>query len=121
TSRRRARRRSSREPTPRPRRAEASRGGTLKACSTCQRLYESEAGFCPIDGARLDPVEQVAVPSDPEDRRIGAPVCGGRYEIRRKVADGGMGRVYQARDLQESRSVALKILHSEVAGDAVAV
>jgi serine/threonine protein kinase len=93
----------------------------LKGCPTCQRLYEPEAGFCPIDGARLAPVEELPLPSDPEDSRIGSRACGGRYEIRRKVADGGMGRVYQARDVTGDRNVALKILHNEVAGDAVAV
>src|SRR5690606_16417794 len=61
------------------------------------------------------------IPGDPEDPRIGSRACGGRYEIRRRVADGGMGRVYQARDVEAHRSVALKILHPEVAGDEVAV
>lgn len=44
-----------------------------------------------------------------------------RYEVRRVVADGGMGRVYEALDLETRRNVALKILHHEVARDSVAV
>lgn len=93
----------------------------MKCCPSCQRLYEDDAGFCPIDGQALASVDEVPTPTDPDDRRIGQKLCGQRYEIRRKVADGGMGRVYQALDLQEQRGVALKVLHAEVAMDRVAV
>lgn len=59
---------------------------------------------------------------DPEDPRIGRTICGGRYQVRRKVADGGMGRVYQALDLQAASgrgNVALKVLHDDVAADPI--
>jgi serine/threonine-protein kinase len=93
----------------------------LKACRECQRLYPSDAGFCPIDGTGLAPVEQVDVPADPDDKRINRHIVGERFHIRRKVADGGMGRVYQAYEKACGRSVALKVLHPEVADDRVAV
>ncbi len=93
----------------------------MKSCTRCQRLYDDDAGFCPIDGSALAPASEVAVPADPEDRRIGHSICNGRYEIRRKVADGGMGRVYQAIDRSNQTSVALKVLHQEVARDAVSL
>jgi len=51
---------------------------------------------------------------------VGAIVCG-RYQVRRVVADGGMGRVYQALDMQDKSGVAIKVLHPDVARDAVAV
>jgi len=93
----------------------------VKACSNCQRLYADEARFCPIDGAGLAASTDVPIDEDPEDPRVGTTMCKGRYEVRRKVADGGMGRVYQALDNQEQRSVAIKVLHPEVAMDDVAL
>jgi serine/threonine protein kinase len=93
----------------------------LKSCTRCQRLFDDDAGFCPIDGSALAPTGEVLVPADPEDPRIGHGICGNRYEIRRKVADGGMGRVYQAIDRSNQTGVALKVLHHDVARDAVAL
>ncbi|WP_437786214.1 serine/threonine-protein kinase [Sorangium sp. So ce1097] len=93
----------------------------MKTCSACFRLFSQDSGFCPVDGQRLIPVAEASPPRSPEDRRVGATLCGGRYQIWRIVADGGMGRVYQALDLHAGRSVALKILHPEVALDEVSV
>src|SRR5437660_10024880 len=41
----------------------------------------------------------------------------GRYEIRSKIGEGGMGEVYLARDLELDRTVAIKILPETLAGD----
>jgi serine/threonine-protein kinase len=46
---------------------------------------------------------------------------GGRYELRRVVADGGMGRVYEGIDKQTDSRIAVKILHPDVAKDEVAL
>jgi len=54
------------------------------------------------------------------DPKMGALLCG-QYQIRRVVADGGMGRVYEALDVKSDRNVAVKLLHSDVAQDAVSV
>lgn len=44
-----------------------------------------------------------------------------RYQVRRVVADGGMGRVYEALDMHDKGRVAVKVLHSDVAHDNIAV
>ena len=42
----------------------------------------------------------------------------GRYEIRSKIGEGGMGEVYRARDEKLSRDVAIKVLPESLASDA---
>src|SRR5438128_10959377 len=41
----------------------------------------------------------------------------GRYEVRSKIGEGGMGEVYLAEDVQLRRRVALKILPAEIAAN----
>src|SRR5204862_3593393 len=41
----------------------------------------------------------------------------GRYEIRSKIGEGGMGEVYLAQDTKLDRKVALKILPAPLAGN----
>src|SRR4029079_19656229 len=90
----------------------------MRACSVCGRLYPDDAGFCPIDGNALVSATQAPVATSEEDARIGQMMCG-RYQVRRVVADGGMGRVYEALDMADKRNVALKILHPDVANEHV--
>jgi serine/threonine protein kinase len=92
----------------------------VRACRVCGRLYPDDARFCPIDGQGLYSATQVPVSSEDSSGRVGQVIFE-RYQVRRVVADGGMGRVYEALDLIEHRHVALKLLHPEVATDSVAV
>jgi serine/threonine-protein kinase len=92
----------------------------VKACPSCYRIYAEEDGFCPVDGQKLLPYAQVGAQPGTDDPIVGSTIAG-RYEVRRVVADGGMGRVYEARDNKSDRRVAVKVLHPEVARDPIAV
>jgi serine/threonine protein kinase len=92
----------------------------VRACRVCGRLYPDDARFCPVDGQGLYSATQVPVSGDDTSGRVGQ-VLFERYQVRRIIADGGMGRVYEALDLVGQRHVALKVLHPEVATDPVAV
>lgn len=48
---------------------------------------------------------------------MGATVLGNRYEILRKIGDGGMAFVYQAKDKLLNRIVAVKVLRPEYVDD----
>jgi serine/threonine-protein kinase len=76
------------------------------------RVYMDDAGFCPVDGSALADASLVAVDRS-QDPRLGTALCG-RYELRRIVADGGMGRVYEGIDRQENKRIAVKVLHPDV-------
>lgn len=45
-------------------------------------------------------------------------VLDGRYELDRKIGEGGMARIFAGRDLRLNRRVAIKIPHPHYAGDA---
>ncbi len=51
------------------------------------------------------------------DSLIGLSIDHGRYQIVKLIGEGGMGRVFQARQTSMNRMVALKILRRQLAGD----
>jgi serine/threonine protein kinase len=92
----------------------------MKTCPICQRVFPNDAGFCPADGTALASASVAPAAPSADDPNIGARLVD-RYEIRRVVADGGMGRVYEAIDKQTDSRVAVKILHEHVAVDEVSL
>lgn len=91
----------------------------MKSCPKCMRVFPDDAGFCPADGSALQFASMVPVANTGgDDKRLGTKLCG-RYEIRRVVADGGMGRVYEGIDKQTNTRIAVKVLHDDVAKDDV--
>lgn len=53
----------------------------------------------------------------PEDPVATGHQYGGRYQIKRSIASGGMAEVFMARDALLNRPVALKLMHPEFAGN----
>ncbi len=91
----------------------------MKSCPKCYRTHPDDAAFCPHDGASLV-AASILPAADAADPRVGTKI-GGRYEVRRIVADGGMGRVYEGIDSETNTRIAIKILHEDVAKDEVAL
>jgi len=92
----------------------------MKSCPQCQRVYPNDAGFCAQDGTSLVFTSMVPIAKNDDDPRIGKRLSD-RYEIRRVVADGGMGRVYEGVDKSTDTRVAVKVLHNDVAKDEVSL
>ncbi len=91
----------------------------MKSCPTCQRVFPDNSGFCPFDGAKLTSAS-LAPPAPQGDDPLIGRMLGGSCEVRRLVADGGMGRVYQGIDRARNERIAIKVLHPQVAKDDVA-
>lgn len=85
-----------------------------KACIICQKEYSGELTTCPIDNIALTVLE---VPRDP---LVGTLFCD-RFQITEVLGGGGMGMVYRATHLMMQRSVAIKILHTKMVGNADAL
>ncbi len=86
-----------------------------RRCPECSRTYEDETFFCGYDG-QITIQEQEVSDFDP---RLGTKL--GDYVVAARVADGAMGRVYEGRHPETKQQVAIKVLHEDVAKDAVAV
>ena len=59
--------------------------------------------------------------NDPKHDPLIGQIIDGRYRISRQIAVGGMGVVYEAKHAKIGRSVAIKVLHREMAGDSEVV
>jgi len=81
----------------------------VKLCPTCQGEYPDEVEFCAKDGASLVPRGEPQAGTDP----LVGTVLGGKLRIERKVAEGGMGRIYEARHVRLGRRLAVKVLNDQ--------
>jgi eukaryotic-like serine/threonine-protein kinase len=118
-----------------------------RRCPRCQTAYTAPARFCVKDGSLLvesdtKPVESAPAPGarasarDSADSFTARPtgdhvpaslasltgqVLDQRYHIARKLGEGGMSYVYQAREIDTGRPVAVKILIPRLSRDPASV
>ncbi len=97
-----------------PAMSQADPGRTVlpKRCPRCGERFPADFRVCPRDAVELEEVDAAL-----EDPYIGATL-GEAYRVDALIAEGGMGRVYEARHLRlPGRTFAIKILHRALATD----
>ena len=77
-------------------------------CPSCAAVFSSRRNTCPLC--------QAEVIVSAQSHSIGALTFPG-YRIIRRIGAGGMGIVFEAEDLKENRSVALKVLRPHLSRD----
>jgi hypothetical protein len=85
----------------------------VKVCPACGTEYGDDAAFCSRDRSPLRPAA-------PGHGLVGQLV-GERYQVERRLGEGGMGEVYLARHILMGRSCALKVMSPRVSSDPDAV
>src|SRR5712691_5246131 len=63
------------------------------------------------------PLQWDRVPAGPPTEPMSQTTVRARYQVIARIAAGGMGEVYRARDSVLGRDVAIKVLHRNLAGD----
>src|SRR5262245_59044405 len=96
-------------------------------CPSCAATLAAEARFCHRCGKPLDLATELAstqqalladAMSGPlPPMRLPEGTTLGVYRVESVIGEGGMGVVYRGRDLALGRDVAIKCLHTNLAGD----
>ena len=83
---------------------------TIRTCASCgSTVHVGQPCFaCALSQIMAEPDSRAAVRFDPTS----LPCAFGAYEVRREIAVGGMGAVYEAFDSRLGRTVAVKLMRS---------
>jgi len=77
----------------------------MKECPTCRRCYPDETNHCPQDGDQTAP------------SLLGEPTLDARYLLERRLGQGGMGVVFQARHIFLKTRHAIKVILPDLVGN----
>jgi eukaryotic-like serine/threonine-protein kinase len=105
-----------------------------RRCPKCGSVYTDTARFCPKDGSMLVEVQSkpkppssgsgtgVRTPPTPKpglDRAssLSNQILDARYEVLKKLGEGGMSYVYLAREISSGDTIAIKVLSPRLAAD----
>ncbi|HEY7954033.1 MAG TPA: serine/threonine-protein kinase [Polyangia bacterium] len=104
----------------------------MPRCPVCQAELPANVRFCPKDGTTLRP-DSVLVPlpseasrdtvavktrarrkpvEDPSVDPLIGRVLDGRYRVRGRLGEGGVGAVYEGEHIEIKKTVAIKVLHA---------
>jgi serine/threonine-protein kinase len=96
-----------------------------RRCPRCGTSFPEPARFCSRDGALLVEVRAAGGGGGGRGggaggraRALSGQLLDGRYEVQRKLGEGGMSFVYLARDTATGDAVAIKVLSPKLAADA---
>jgi eukaryotic-like serine/threonine-protein kinase len=85
-----------------------------KICPQCNTLYDVEQKFCPKDGTTL------RMQGGQTGDLVGS-VIADRYNVIKKLGEGGMGTVYLAEHVKMGRKSAIKVMNPGMVSDADAI
>lgn len=77
----------------------------MKECPACRRCYPDDINHCPQDGDETTP------------SLLGEPTLDGRYLLERRLGQGGMGVVFQARHIFLKTAHAIKVILPDLVGN----
>src|SRR5437763_9525453 len=77
----------------------------MKECPTCRSCFPDDILHCPDDGAATASSIQ------------GEPILDGRYQLERRLGQGGMGVVFKARHIFLKTAHAIKIILPDLVGN----
>src|SRR5688572_5131452 len=77
----------------------------MKECPACRRCFPDEVNHCPQDG---DATTQSL---------LGEPILDARYQLERRLGQGGMGVVFQARHIFLKTAHAIKVILPDLVGN----
>jgi eukaryotic-like serine/threonine-protein kinase len=73
----------------------------MKLCPKCQKQFSDDANFCPVDAARLVPLETESPAAD---------ALAARYDLGEQLGGGRTGAVHSAVDKATGQAVAIKLI-----------
>jgi eukaryotic-like serine/threonine-protein kinase len=88
----------------------------MKLCPKCGKRFSDDANFCPVDAARLTPLEDDGAAAAASGDSLAA-----RFDLRERLGGERTGVVCRAVDKQTHAMVAVKVLDAEVTANASVV
>ena len=77
----------------------------MKECPACRRCFPDDVAHCPQDGDATTP------------SLVGEPILDARYQLEKRLGQGGMGVVFRARHIFLKTSHAIKVILPDLVGN----